>query len=114
MPHFAASDGRRGRPLTLLPFRRTACRNARIQRPPGIRTPTPLRSGTVEGPSAALGLTNVPTFFHVGPDGRIVDTAVGFQRPMLEKFARRAGRLAGRSRVRLFPIGEMVPLIVPG
>jgi peroxiredoxin len=64
--------------------------------------------------SAALGLTNVPTFFLVGPDGRIVETAVGFQRPKLEKFARRAGKLAGRPRVRLFPIGEMVPLIVPG
>jgi peroxiredoxin len=64
--------------------------------------------------SAALGLTNVPTFFLVGLDGKIMETAVGFQRPKLEKFARRAGKLAGRSRVRLFPIGEVVPLIVPG
>lgn len=64
--------------------------------------------------SSALGLTNVPTFFLVGSDGRIVETAVGFQRPKLEKFARRAGKLAGRSRARLFPIGELVPLIVPG
>ena len=64
--------------------------------------------------SIALGLTNVPTFFLVGPDGKIVDTAVGFQRPKLEKFARRAGKLAGRSHVPLFPIGELVPLIVPG
>ncbi|HZI67042.1 MAG TPA: hypothetical protein VFF17_10800 [Thermoanaerobaculia bacterium] len=64
--------------------------------------------------SAALGLTNVPTFFLVGSDGRIRETVVGFQRPKLEGLARRAGKLAGRPPVRLFPIGEHIPLIVPG
>jgi peroxiredoxin len=64
--------------------------------------------------SAALGLTNVPTFFHVAPGGRIRETIVGFQRPKLEAIARRAGKLAGRPSVRLFRIGENVPLIVPG
>ncbi len=64
--------------------------------------------------SAALGLTNVPTFFLVGSHGRIRETVVGFQRPRLEEFARRAGKLAGRPPVRLFPIGELVPMIVPG
>jgi hypothetical protein len=64
--------------------------------------------------SSALGLTNVPTFFLVGFDGRIRETAVGFQRPKLEEFARRAGKLAGRPPLRLFPIGEHIPLIVPG
>jgi len=64
--------------------------------------------------SARLGLTNVPTFFHVAAGGRIRETIVGFQRPKLEALARRAGKLAGRPSVRLFPIGEHIPLIVPG
>ncbi|MDQ5858452.1 MAG: TlpA family protein disulfide reductase [Acidobacteriota bacterium] len=64
--------------------------------------------------SAALGLTNVPTFFLVGSHGRIRETVVGFQRQRLEELARRAGKLAGRPPVRLFPIGEHIPLIVPG
>lgn len=64
--------------------------------------------------SAALGLTNVPAFFLVGPDGRIRETVVGFQREKLEELAGRAGKLAGRRRVRLFPIGAQIPLIVPG
>jgi peroxiredoxin len=64
--------------------------------------------------SAFLGLTNVPTFFLVGFDGRIRETVVGFQRRKLEELARRAGKLAGRPPVRLFPTGEHIPLIVPG
>lgn len=64
--------------------------------------------------SAALGLTNVPTFFLVGPGGRIRETVVGFQRPRLEMLCRRAAKLAGRRSARLFRIGENVPLIVPG
>lgn len=64
--------------------------------------------------SAALGLTNVPTFFLVGAHGKIRETAVGFQKLKLEGFARRAGKLSGRFRVRLFPIGEHIPMIVPG
>ena len=64
--------------------------------------------------SSALGLTNVPTFFLVGPDGRIRETAVGFQRPRLEGLARRAARLSGRPPMRLFRIGDHIPLIVPG
>lgn len=64
--------------------------------------------------SAALGLTNVPTFFLVAPGGRIRETIVGFQRPRLEALAKRAGKLSGRGSVRLFPIGQKIPLIVPG
>jgi len=64
--------------------------------------------------SAALGLTNVPTFFLVGSNGRVRETVVGFQRPRLEGIARRAARLSGMPEVRLFRIGEQIPLIVPG
>jgi peroxiredoxin len=64
--------------------------------------------------SATLGLTNVPTFFLVGPGGRIRKTVVGFQRPKLEALANRAAKLAGGKSARLFRIGENVPLISPG
>jgi hypothetical protein len=64
--------------------------------------------------SAVLGLTNVPTFFLVAAEGRIRETVVGFQRFKLEELARRAAKLAGRRSARLFPIGEQIPLIVPG
>jgi len=64
--------------------------------------------------SAALGLTNVPTFFLVAGNGRIRETVVGFQRPRLEGIARRAASLSGRPPVRLFRIGDQIPLIVPG
>ncbi len=64
--------------------------------------------------SAALGLTNVPTLFLVGANGRIRETVVGFQRPRLEDLARRAAKLAVRPPARLFRIGDNIPLIVPG
>lgn len=64
--------------------------------------------------SSALGLTNVPTLFLVGANGRIRETVVGFQRPRLEDLARRAAKLAGRPAPRLFRIGDTIPLIVPG
>ena len=64
--------------------------------------------------SAALGLTNVPTIFFVGANGRIRETVVGFVRPRLEALARRAAKLSGRPAGRLFRIGDRIPLIVPG
>ena len=64
--------------------------------------------------SAALGLTNVPTLFLVGANGRIRETVVGFQRPRLEDLARRAAKVSGRPPARLFRIGDNIPLIVPG
>lgn len=64
--------------------------------------------------SGALGLTNVPTLFLVGANGRIRETVVGFQRPRLEDLARRAAKLSGRPAARLFRIGDNIPLIVPG
>ena len=64
--------------------------------------------------SEALGLTNVPTIFLVGANGRIRETVVGFIRPRLEALARRAAKLSGRPGARLFRIGDNIPLIVPG
>ena len=64
--------------------------------------------------SSALGLTNVPTLFLVGANGRIRETVVGFVRPRLEELARRAAKVSGRPAARLFRIGAHIPLIVPG
>jgi hypothetical protein len=64
--------------------------------------------------SSALGLTNVPTFFLVGANGRIRETVVGFIRPRLEELARRAAKVSDRPAARLFRIGDHIPLIVPG
>lgn len=64
--------------------------------------------------SAALGLTNVPTIFFVGGNGRIRETVVGFVRPRLEALARLAAKVSGRPAGRLFRIGDRIPLIVPG
>lgn len=100
LPVFAVSQDDR---------RQTAAFNERL----GVRLET-LYDPLPWKASAALGLTNVPTFFLVGAGGRIRETVVGFQRPRLEAVARHAGRRAGRSSVRIFRIGENVPLIVPG
>jgi hypothetical protein len=89
--------------------RETAAFNERL----GVRLET-LYDAPPWKASAALGLTNVPTFFLVGSTGRIRETAVGFQRPKLEALANRAAKLAGRRTSRIFRIGEHVPLIVPG
>jgi peroxiredoxin len=64
--------------------------------------------------SSALGLTNVPTLFLVGANGRIRETLVGFQKIPLEALARRAAKVSDHREARLFRIGERIPLIVPG
>ena len=64
--------------------------------------------------SDRLGITNVPTFFRVGPGGRIEETLVGFDRERIREFARRGASLAGRPLPEIFPESENVPLIKPG
>ena len=64
--------------------------------------------------SRRLGLVSVPTFILVGPDGRIRDSAVGFDRWKLEGFAARAAALAGREESPLFTPGETAPAVRPG
>ena len=56
----------------------------------------------------------MPTFFRVGPDGTIVETAVGFDRARMEGFAREAAELAGRAPSTLCGPGESVPAVKPG
>ena len=64
--------------------------------------------------SDALGVTVVPTFFRVGPDGALVETVVGFDRARMESLAGHAARLAGRAPAPLFRPGESVPALKPG
>jgi peroxiredoxin len=64
--------------------------------------------------SNRLGLTTVPTFLVVGPDGRIQDETTGFQRRKMEEWAELAARLAGRPAPKLFGPDEKVPAIKPG
>ncbi len=64
--------------------------------------------------SERLGITTVPTFFRVGPGGRIEETVVGFDRERIREFARRGASLAGRPAPEIFPDNESVPAIKPG
>jgi len=64
--------------------------------------------------SDRLGITNVPTFFRVGPDGKIADTVVGFEREKMEEFGRRAASLAGRPYTGVFRPGDHAPALKPG
>ncbi len=64
--------------------------------------------------SDRLGITTVPTFFRVGPGGRIEETLVGFDRERIREFARRGTSLAGRALPEIFPESENVPPIKPG
>lgn len=64
--------------------------------------------------SDALGVTDVPTLFRVGPDGVLAETVVGFDRARMEGLAERAARLAGRAPAPLFRPEESVPALKPG
>ena len=66
--------------------------------------------------SEALELTNVPTLFRVGQDGRILDTVVGFQKQKLEELGALAAERPGRTgaTVAVFRPDEKVPAIRPG
>jgi peroxiredoxin len=59
--------------------------------------------------SDRLGVDTVPTFFRVGADGRIAQTAIGFSRDAMERLAKRAAEAAGKPYQKLFRPGEQVP-----
>lgn len=64
--------------------------------------------------SQALGLISVPTFFLVGEDGLIEETATGFQKQKMEAFAARAAESAGRFFPGLYSPEVIVPDVRPG
>ncbi len=64
--------------------------------------------------SDAVGLTNVPTLFLVGDDGRIRDTVVGFQKKKLEELGRIAAEGTGQEGTPVFRPEDGVPEFKPG
>jgi peroxiredoxin len=64
--------------------------------------------------SNQYGLTNVPTIFWIGRDGRIQIASVGFQRNDLEQIAAEAARATSKPAQPLFRPGEIVPDYKPG
>jgi peroxiredoxin len=64
--------------------------------------------------SDALGVTDVPTLFRVGPTGMIEETIIGFDRARMEGLSRRAAALSGQPAAPLFRADEHVPAIKPG
>lgn len=87
----------------------TAAFNERL----GVSLPTFFDREPWRG-SQALGLQNVPTFFRVGPDGRLSESVIGFQKRNMQDFAAEAAALAGRPAADLFRTGETVPASQPG
>jgi peroxiredoxin len=64
--------------------------------------------------SNAYGLTNVPTIFLIGDDGKVKVSSMGFDKKDLEKIA---GELAERKRISLAPLfgpDEVIPANKPG
>lgn len=64
--------------------------------------------------SNEYGLTNVPTFYLIAPDGRVQVDSVGFGKKALEKIAQELARAEGRAAGPLFRPGEVVPDSKPG
>jgi peroxiredoxin len=64
--------------------------------------------------SNAYGLTNVPSIFLIGQDGKIQVSCVGFSRADLETIAAAAAQAAGKPEQPLFAPGEIIPEHKPG
>jgi hypothetical protein len=64
--------------------------------------------------SEALGLESVPAFVRVGPEGRLEELVVGFQKERMAGFAARSAALAGLPPSEFFRPDENVPAIRPG
>jgi len=64
--------------------------------------------------SESLGVTTVPTFFRVRPDGTIEERVEGWDRERMRGFARRGAVLADRESVDIIRPGDQVPAFKPG
>lgn len=64
--------------------------------------------------SNEYGLTNVPTFYLIAPNGRVQVDSVGFGKKALEKIAEELARVQGRAAAPLFKPGEVIPESKPG
>jgi peroxiredoxin len=64
--------------------------------------------------SNAYGLTNVPTIFLIGTDGKVIVGGTGFDKAILEKISAELGKHLGRPRAPVVRSGESVPDYKPG
>lgn len=64
--------------------------------------------------SNEYALTNVPTFFYIQPDGKVVVSSVGFHKGKLEKIDALLADHTRRTKLPLFMPGEVVPATKPG
>jgi peroxiredoxin len=60
------------------------------------------------------GLTNVPTFYLISPDGRVQVDSVGFGKKALEKISAELARFLGRAVAPVFEPEEIIPDSKPG
>jgi cytochrome c biogenesis protein CcmG, thiol:disulfide interchange protein DsbE len=60
------------------------------------------------------GLTNVPTYYLISPEGNVQVATVGFTRGSLEQISAELARILGRAAVPVFLSGEIVPESKPG
>jgi peroxiredoxin len=64
--------------------------------------------------SNAYGLTNVPTIFLIGTDGKVVIGGTGFDKANLEKISAALGKHLGKPPAPIFRSEENVPDYKPG
>jgi peroxiredoxin len=64
--------------------------------------------------SNAYGLTNVPTFFLISPDGEIEFSSVSWSKADVEQLNRRLAIVSDASPAQVFHSGEKVPEYKPG
>ena len=64
--------------------------------------------------SNEYGITNVPTFYLIAPDGSVQIDSVGFGKQALEKISGELARYLGRPVVPVFKPDEIIPDSKPG
>ena len=64
--------------------------------------------------SNAYGLTNVPSVFLIGEDGKVLVSSTGFDKKSLEAISKELGRRAGKPAAEVFLPGEIIPDYKPG
>ena len=64
--------------------------------------------------SNAYGLTNVPTFYLIAPDGTVQVDSVGFGKKALEKISEELAQFLNRPVAPVFKPGEVIPESKPG
>ena len=75
----------------------------------GITYPIALDDPNGYRVSNAYGITNVPTIFYIGTDGKIEISSVGWAKPDIDEIARRVSERLNMPPIGVFEPGEDVP-----